>query len=167
MGFPQRFIGEFISSKLRSSAAGLALPEFSKKQEPRRTEKVGDIFRAFSILVCSLNPWTWRHYIRSKLRKTLTYRQMITSQKTKSLVYDYFGAKLATLSTSFLLYSSVSIRHVLCHLSVNSATNLSLSAHGSSRFLQWINVGKRGRENGHRVDYPPPYHSQQRQNFFI
>jgi hypothetical protein len=56
MGFPQRCIGEFISSNLRSSAAVLALPEFSKKQKPGRIKNAGDIFRAFIILVFSLIP---------------------------------------------------------------------------------------------------------------
>jgi hypothetical protein len=91
--------------------------------------------------------------------------------KFKSSVYDYFGAKLSTPNAPFLFYSSVSESQVLCHLSVNSVTNLSLSAHTylslsahrSLRFLQWINVDKPGRENGHRLDHPPPYPSQQRQ----
>jgi hypothetical protein len=47
-----------FSSMLGSSMAGLALPEFVKKQKPGRIEKAGDIFRAFSIVVCSLNPTT-------------------------------------------------------------------------------------------------------------
>jgi hypothetical protein len=87
LGFPQRCIGEFISSKLRSSAAGLALPEFWNKQKPGRNKNAGLIFRAFSILVCSLNPWTRRHCFHPKRRKTITHRQMITSQKKVSLQY--------------------------------------------------------------------------------
>jgi hypothetical protein len=56
IGFLQRYIGQFISFRLRSSAVGLGLPEFSKKQETRGTEKAGDMFRAFSVLDFSLSP---------------------------------------------------------------------------------------------------------------
>jgi hypothetical protein len=44
-GFPQRYIGKFISLKLRSSTAGLAFPEFSKKEKKKkgRTENTGEI----------------------------------------------------------------------------------------------------------------------------
>jgi hypothetical protein len=56
--FLQRHFGGFVSSKVRSSTAGLAIPECLKKQKSRRIENAGDIFRAFNILVCSLNPKT-------------------------------------------------------------------------------------------------------------
>jgi hypothetical protein len=75
------------------------------------------------------------------------------------------------LAHNFLLYflicASVSESQVLCHLFVNSGTNLSFSAHGNLRFLQWIDVDKPGRGNGHRVGHPPPSLSQQRENVFV
>ena len=39
IGFPQRYIGKFISLKLRSSTAGLDFPEFSKKEKKRKDWK--------------------------------------------------------------------------------------------------------------------------------
>jgi hypothetical protein len=42
--FAQRCYGEFNSFKLRSSVAGLMLPEFSKEHKPGTIAKAGDLF---------------------------------------------------------------------------------------------------------------------------
>lgn len=78
---------------------------------------------------------------------------MITFQKKEVLSIT---TKIDTHSTALSLWFPVFESEVLCHLSVTSAKNLSLSAHGSLRCLLWINVDKPERENGHRMDPPPP-----------
>ena len=54
MGFPQRHIGQFISSKLRSSAAELAVPEFSKKQEGLKEQETCFVRLAFLFVLLIL-----------------------------------------------------------------------------------------------------------------